>query len=448
MTMWNKNIQNAFLFALIICFAGCKDVLDLTPAQNLDTETALSTDVGVKQVLIGAYNRFGADGLYGGEVMRNAELYAGFGEILWVGTFIEPSEIFNRNILAANFDVFNLWTDAYDCINICNNVLSALDVVEAADRNTVEGEARCLRAWCYFELVRYFGQQYEPGGTNIQPAVPLVLTPTIALDESSFVTRNTVEEVYALIIADLTAAESLLPTSNGVYANKNVAAAVLARTYLQKEDYANARDAADLVIGSNKYDLLENYADCFNQEEETDEDIFSIQISDQEGVNAMNTYFAVTANGGRGDIEIEEAHLALYDDADARKSLFTLTAGAWRSGKWNNQYGNIGAIRLAEMYLIRAECNQRLGTETGDSPLNDFNAIHTRAGLEAAGDVTLDDILLERRLELAHEGFKVYDNKRLHIDVGTTPWNDNSMIFPIPQSELDVNSNLSQNPGY
>ncbi|MFN3940755.1 MAG: RagB/SusD family nutrient uptake outer membrane protein, partial [Chitinophagales bacterium] len=331
-----KSLKYFIAIAAIILIAGCKNILDLTPAQNLDNETALENDQGVKQVLLGAYDAFRADGLYGGELLRNAELYAGFGEIQWVGTFIEPAEIFNRDIFTGNYDVYNLWIDAYNCINICNNVLSALDVVDADDRDKVEGEAKCLRGWCYFELVRMFGQQYTTGGNNIQLGVPLVLLPTISLDESAFAPRNTVEEVYTQVIADLTEAEDLLPAVNGIYANANVAAAVLSRVYLQQGEFEKARDAAHRVISSNKFDLLENYADLFGQEEATDEDIFSIEISEQEGINDMNTYFAITNNGGRGDIEILDAHLALYDVADIRKSLFTLSSGAWRSGKWNN----------------------------------------------------------------------------------------------------------------
>lgn len=113
-----------------------------------------------------------------------------------------------------------------------------------------------------------------------------------------------------------------------------------------------------------------------------------------------------------------------------------------------NQYANIPIIRLAEIYLIRAECNQRLGTATGAAPLDDYNKVHTRAALPAATAVTLDDILMERRLELAHEGFKYHDVKRLKGIVGTMPYNDNKLIYPIPQRELEVNKNLVQNPGY
>jgi hypothetical protein len=103
------------------------------------------------------------------------------------------------------------------------------------------------------------------------------------------------------------------------------------------------------------------------------------------------------------------------------------------------------------MYLIRAECNQRLGAPyVGPSPVNDYNTVHTRAGLTAVGSVTLDDILLERRLELSFEGHKIHDMKRLKLNVGIRPYNDNKLLFPIPQRELDANPAIKsqQNPGY
>jgi hypothetical protein len=121
-----------------------------------------------------------------------------------------------------------------------------------------------------------------------------------------------------------------------------------------------------------------------------------------------------------------------------------------RSGKWNNLYGVVNLIRLAEMYLIRAECNQRLGTTVGATPLADYNVIHTRAGLDPATSVTLDAILYERRLELAFEGFKIHDMRRLHQDVGIRPYTDPKLIFPIPAREIQANPGLKdeQNTGY
>lgn len=121
-----------------------------------------------------------------------------------------------------------------------------------------------------------------------------------------------------------------------------------------------------------------------------------------------------------------------------------------RSGKWNNKFGVINLFRLAEMYLTRAECNYRLGTTTGATPLDDYNAIHTRAGLPAATSATLDDILLERRLELSFEGFRIHDVRRLHENVANYPYDDPKLVFPIPARELEANPSLrdEQNPGY
>jgi hypothetical protein len=193
------------------------------------------------------------------------------------------------------------------------------------------------------------------------------------------------------------------------------------------------------------------YADEFNNDNNTTEDIFATQITPQDRFSSMTEFFSVPEFGGRdGDIDILDAHLNLYSDTDQRKALFFIGNGAERCGKWNNQYGVINLIRLAEMYLIRAECNIRLSTNIGDTPLADYNVIHTRAGLDPAVSVTLDDILYERRLELAFEGFKIHDVRRLHETVASYPYNDPKLLFPIPDREIQANPNLKpqQNPGY
>ncbi|MFN0275288.1 MAG: RagB/SusD family nutrient uptake outer membrane protein [Chitinophagales bacterium] len=444
------KIQSQRVLAYFIALAilpSCEDILELEPAQSISNELALSDDESVKQALIGAYDNLSTSGLFGGEVLRNSELYAGDGQLNWLGTFTAPREIFQRNILSSNGDVNDFWVDAYATINACNAVLNALDVVIEEDKAQIEGEAKCLRGLCYFELTKYFGQQYETS-TLSNLAAPIVLTPTMSFDESTFVSRNTVTECYAQVISDLTSAESLLPEDNGFFCDKQVAAAILARVYLQMEDYANARDAADRVISSGNYDLVSVYADCFGQDENTEEDIFALQVSEQDGSNAMNTYFATNTNGGRGDIEILEAHLALYDTADVRFDLFYEQGGTMFCGKFNNEFGNLPIIRLAEMYLVRAECNERLGTSVGASPLDDYNIVHTRAGMAEAGSVTLDDILFERHLEIAFEGQRLWDVKRLKGTVATMNYNDPKLVFPIPQAEIEVNPNLVQNEGY
>lgn len=446
--MKNK-IAYFVLFALAMGFTSCNEELNLEPYQSISEDLALENDNNVKAVLIGAYDALGAGALLGGNSLRDAELLGGDGEVLWVGTFLGPREIANKQMNANNNDAAELWLTAYNAINICNNVLAGLGVVAEGDKAQVEGEALFIRAIAYFQLVRFYAKPYEAGQANSQLGVPIVQTPTRSISEESKVGRNTVQEVYTQIITDLSKAESQLPEDNEWRASKGAAAALLARVYLQQGDYAKARDAANRVISSGAYALLKNYKDVFNRDENSSEDIFAIQLTTQDGANLMNTHFSIPDFGGRdGDVEILQGHLSLYDPADKRLALFYDGNGAIRTGKWNNLYGNVNIIRLAEMYLIRAECNQRLGTSVGASALADYNVVRTRAGLPAATSVTLDVILLERRLELAHEGHKIHDMKRLKLSVGPLPYNADKLVFPLPQREINANGNLQQNPGY
>jgi tetratricopeptide (TPR) repeat protein len=439
------------LVALLLVFAGCNKYLDLNPSQNVKDEIALTSDENVKLVLQGAYSQFALPGIYGGCILRNAELLGGNGEIRWVGTYIDPRQIFNKTMIATNSEAEVQWADSYKVINTVNNVLSALSVVKEADRDLVEGQALFLRGLMYFDLVRFFGEQYSVGTTNSQLGVPLVLTPTGVISSTSFVTRNTVEEIYTQVLSDLTAAAAKLPEDNDVYASSGAANALLARVYLQMGDFAKARDAANIVISSGVYELQPTYADVFNNNNNTSEDIFATQITPQDRFSSMTEFFSVPEFGGRdGDIEILDGHLNLYSVGDKRFDLFFNGNGSIECGKWNNQYGVVNLIRLAEMFLVRAEANIRLSTNVGATPLDDYNTIHTRAGLDPAVTVTLDDILLERRLELAFEGFKIHDVRRLHETVGALPYNDPKLLFPIPAREIQANPSLKdqQNPGY
>lgn len=445
------NMKFYCLAALLMFgMSACQDELELQPAQNISEDLALNSDQNVKAVLIGAYDRLGSGDVFGGNTLRNSELLAGDGEVRWVGTFNGPREIFNKAITVGNGDVSEVWLDAYEAINIANNVLSALSVVNEDDRATVEGEALFIRGILYFELVRFFAKPYEAGQANDQPGVPIILTPTRGIGEANKLARSTVKQVYDQIIGDLVKAESQLPADNEWRASKWAAAGLLARVYLQQGDYANARGAANRVIASGDFRLLTNYADVFGRDDNSSEDIFAIQVTTQDGVNNMTTFFSIQDFGGRdGDIEILPGHLNLYDAADKRLAVFfEANGGVVYSGKWNNQFGNISLIRLAEMYLIRAEANARLNTTIGATPLADYNQVHTRAGLPAATTVTVQDILLERRLELAHEGFRLHDVKRTKGTVGALAYNADKLVFPIPSREIIANPNLTQNAGY
>lgn len=447
--MKNKILIYLFSFSTIGLFHSCSDNLELEPAQSISENIVLDTDRNVKNVLNGAYSVLQRGAIYGGEIIRNGELLAGDGEILFVGTFGGPRQIFNKQMIAENEDVRRQWTDSYNAINVVNNVLTAIPVVNEDDRDRVEGEALFIRGMVYFDLVRYYAKTYEAGQSNTQPGVPLVLTPTRGIDASNSVSRNSVEEVYTQVLADLTRAVSLLPATNGISATSGAANALLARVYLQKGDFAKARDAANTVIESGEYILKTDYASVFNADVAGSEDIFAIEFTSQDAAASTTEFWSIPQFGGRdGDIEILPGHLALYEADDERLALFFEGAAAIRSGKWNNQFGIVNLFRLAEMYLIRAETNQRLGTNIGATPLSDYNTIHTRAGLPAKNNISLVDIISEKRLELAHEGHKIHEHKRLKLDVGDLPYNDPKLIFPIPARELESNPSLTQNDGY
>lgn len=439
------------LFGLGIFIASCSDQLDLEPAQSITEEVALGSDATVKAVLIGAYDQLSDGDLYGGNALRDADLLGGTGEILFVGTFNSPDEIARKQITVGNADAEARWIESYEAINLANNVLSALEVVDAEDRAQVEGEARFVRAYAYFDLVRYYALPYEEGQTNDQPGVPIVLTPTRVISEANDVTRATVEEVYSQVISDLNTAVDLLPATNGVFAGAMTSTALLARVYLQMARYADALEAANTVIESGFYSLAPTYEAAFMNGSNSTEDIFAIQVTTQDGVNNLTTFYSVPEFGGRdGDIEVLGNHLVLYEDDDARQELFFERGGVTYTGKFNDQFANVTLIRLAEMYLIRAEANERLGTEVGAAPAEDINRLRNRVGLDDLDEdeVDLDFILEERRRELAFEGFRIHDIKRLRGSVGNFTYDANELVFPIPAREIVANPNIEQNPGY
>ena len=443
----------SFCVALGVLFTSCDKKLDLLPQQSVAEEVALSSDANVKKVLNGAYDALSSGDLYGGSLFLYAELLAANGEIRWEGTFNQPREIWLKSMLTTNSYVRDTWLSAYTNINICNNILGAVNVVATADQNRVKGEALFIRGAMYFELVKLFAKPYSAGSVTSNPGVPLILTPTRGIDQASYVARSTVEQVYTQILADLTEAENLLPNTNTVYATKPAASAMLSRVYLQMERYPDARDAANRAITvatANGKSLMTSYAAAFNNSSNVAEYLFAIQVSAQDGSNDMHLFWSIPTYGGRdGDVSIQSSHLALYSSGDTRLDLFYSGAGDMRSGKWQQQYKVLPVIRLTELYLTRAEANSRAGTTVGDSPVNDVNRIRNRAGLTSLGSVTLANILAERKLELAHEGHAVHDLKRLKQTADGFAYNADKMVFPIPQREVDASrGTIVQNAGY
>lgn len=450
----NTNFKIVLSIFLISQCLACEEKLNFEPAQSISEEVALSSENNIKAVLNGAYDALGTYSLYGGGLLFCSELLGGDGEIFWAGFANSESEIFRKEINVVNFRARDIWQLGYRSINIANQVLGALDQIQSPNKDRIEGEALFIRGVLHFELVRLYGATYQSGEENKQLGVPLLLEASHGATENVFVPRATVETVYQQIIQDLEKAESLLPAANDWRASGLASAAILSRVYLQMGKFALARDAAHRVIKANVHQLEAEYASIFNRDNNSVEDIFAMQNTVQDGTNGMNQLFSTAIfGGGDGFIEVlKEGHLDLYEVQDERKALFFFQASgvdtSWYSGKWNHRFGNIGIVRLAEMYLTRSECNQRLNSNIGASPLADYNLIHTRAGLTSRETITLADILLERRLELAHEGLKIHDMKRQQLQIGNRFFSDPNLVFPIPEREINVNPMLIQNEGY
>ncbi len=454
----NTYIKNSLLIGVsVLCLTACADRLNVQPTQSIDAAQALASEQDVQITLTGAYDGISDGNVYGGAIQYAGDLLGDNRDVVFGGTFTTLDELWRKTITTTNVDVRDLWLDSYRAINRANNVLANLDKVSAADRPSIEGQARFIRGALYFELVKFFGKSFNDGTPAQNPAVPLVLTPTGSVTDADNRTRNSVAEVYAQVLDDLTKAEQSLPlTPRGVFntalignagaATKGAAQAMLARVYLQQQNFAGARDAANRVITAGTFSLAPTFADVFT--DTSPEVIFKIVVTDQDGVNNLNTFYASNRNSGRGDIRIQTKFLDLYGATDARGSFITRVNNNVFTSKFNDLYADVPVVRLAEMYLARAEANLRLSTSVGATPLADVNRIRARSGATPLTATTLAAILLERRLELAFEGQQVADIKRTAGTVGSTAYSANNLVLPVPQREIDTNKSLVQNPGY
>lgn len=440
-----KIYNSIWILALVVFLSGCDNKLELEPYQQISTSTAISTGENVKNILIGVYDETSQADSYGGYLQIMADLYGMTDQGTWGGTFQQPREVYNKNIFVDNSFVRDLWLNAYEAINEANLVLDNAELVNEDERDQVMGEAYFLRALNYFDINRFFSSPDKSLG------VPLTLQGITDYSQNLEIERAPADQVYQQVISDLQQAISLLPESNGVFADKYSAEALLARVQLHIGNYEQARDAANDVIENSGRMLTATYAEAFNNDENSSEDLFDFQVNTQDGDNVLVTHYADQTNGGRGgDITVDQEYLDMFGPNDDRGSFFYESAqnGGTLTSKYTNQYANISLIRLAEMYLIRAEANQRLGTDVGATPLEDVNTIRTRANADLLTEVSLDDILKERQLELMFEGFLIWDYTRTGRSVGEIPADSPKLSFPIPLREMDANSLLVQNPGY
>ena len=430
------------IVAAAVLLTACEGNLVTDPTASIDSETALNTARGIELALNGAYRSLQAGNR---EVVAYPDLYAD--NLDFTGTYQTDREFGLRNIQTSNGAVLTIWADAYDGINRANGVLAAIAEVSdlsSADAALFEGGALFIRAMHYVKLAEWFG------------GVPVVLDPAKGVGEESLVARSTTEEVYAQIILDLEAAANLLPAGKDPgRATKGAANALLAKAYLESGQYAQARDKATSLISDPGYDLVPDFASLFTTKHSS-ESIYEIHFTVNNG-NSLAFWFFPQELGGRWGFSPTEELFNLYEDNDSRREASIQIAASterryiYKYARLSTGDDNLILLRLADMYLTRAEANARLNASDA-TVLADINILRDRAGatpVSASGQTALlDAVLNERRLEQAFEGKRFFDLRRFGKAEDKLQIAADRLLLPIPQAERDVNPNLSQNPGY
>ncbi|MCO6460345.1 MAG: RagB/SusD family nutrient uptake outer membrane protein [Saprospiraceae bacterium] len=442
-------MKSIFIFLIfIIGFSSC-DVLDVEPTASIPASEVYKTKADVDRGILGAYNSLQALSYYGRTYITFSDLASDNLIHPLNATSTEYAEIDNNHILPENASVDGMWSAIYDGLNVANNVIAKIpqmNFLSQEEKDKALGELYFLRALNHFNLLIYFG------------GVPLKLKPTIGLSEVNAV-RNSVDEMYASIIQDLTFASDHLTnnSSQKTRASRGAANALLARVYLYKKDYNNAVVYASKVINEGGYTLLDNYADVFSTDE-SKESIFEVDFTPLDRNRVAEYNFPLTKNG-RGEVAPDPDFVASYDVNDSRLDATFAYSGTTpyviKYDDLSTGGDNIIVLRLAEMYLIRAEALAQLNSNANDI-LSDLNKIRKRAGLEDITTNNISELLSaiekERRFELAFEGQRWFDLVRTGraLDILPNVKESYQLLFPIPQSEILTNTNpgMNQNPGY
>lgn len=457
----------AGLFFSLSC---SKDFLNRVPYDSLPTSSSLSSASDLQSALNGMYAGLKSVNLFGRTIPLLGDLLGGN---VYISTKNSGRYIPYQNLsyTVADGDAAGIWTDAYSVILRANNIINA-NVPSSPTVDNIKGQAKAVRALLYFELVTHFAQPY--GVNPAADGVPLVLQYDLFLKPA----RNKISDVYNQIIKDL---EDGYNTMNGLngnssYMNKWAARALEAKVYLYMGDYNNALNAALDVVNNSGFKMVTNSAYLGywanpNPRADKLETLFEVSF-DQVYNLATNSLAFFYDQTGYGDALCTNELYSLYSPTDIRRQLIikgspTRGANALVVNKYPNKPSNndddTKVIRFTDVILILAEAYAR----TGDYPdaLFYLNKVATDrdpsfAGYVDIGSALINDILTERRKELAFEGDYYYTNYyRLNQDISSRGTefpasarafltNNPRRILPIPQGELDRNPNISQNPGY
>ena len=471
-------------------FASCKKELKEVPSSFLTPDNFYQTAADAQSAINGVLSALQPQAYYQRTIYIITELP---GDCLTplLTQNQERIDMYKLQYTSTNPEITNWWQNSYKLISRANDVIAHVPAInmDVAARNNILGNAYFLRGMAYFDLVRSFGD------------VPLILAPiTSPSDSSLFPVKTAASSIYQQVISDLKFAEAncyaedkIIAANKGMVSN-GAASGMLARAYLQRAStpYADAQDnqnalaECNKVMGSNLYALMPNYSDVFNWNLKyypgQKEVIFAVQF----GANGSNItqnitcrMFSPSGLGGSGSFQCNTNFFTNgYPAEDAIRSSWNISnkVGAstvapfiykYRDPEWvagtNNSKMNWIVLRYADILLMQSEAMNNL-TPADANKFKGINAVRTRAGLVSATQqysftnvatqtAFVDTLVKERARELCVEGHRRWDlirlgrYKQVEASIGFT-LQDYQMLLPIPQTELDANKNLRQNPTY
>ena len=477
-----KFIKYIAVLLIVVLAASCEDFLSPEPSSAITSENYYTTIEELESALIGAYDAIQGDGSYDKDKNHGVqyefyitEMRSGNSstKIADPDDFSDAGQFESFNVLATNGIVANYYDSFYQVIYRANVVLENLGNVDD-DTTAIEAEAKFIRAYAYFNLVRLFGDI---------PLVDHVLTP---LETEAQFTRVDKNLIYDLIISDLITAKDGLDNTYKTRASKAAAQGLLAKVYLTLDtpEYLLAQQLCEQIITGGAYSLV-NFYDVFYSEL-NDEIIFAIGY---ESINDSQNFSAQWMNGVGTSSGLNYATYDLVADMEEfggdrtqysyRQDPVHLTSVRYQCAKYFPDGDNGGdtttpvfdsnpelagndwiVLRYADVLLMYVESIMAGGQETNNgAALSAFQLVRDRAGLtETVTNITKEELLLERRLELAFENHRLFDLIRFgeaqsilsqYSEVNGFGFTSTDLLLPIPQNEVNLSDGLmSQNPGY
>lgn len=456
-----KHIIPAVFLSLAV-LAGCKKI-ELKPIGQVQPEDAIENEADVLAILNATYPPLRGDNFWGGRSQIISELMADFVDGVNFVTGDYPA-IFNLGTTATNATIANIYREPYIMIQRANVTLENLELITTeATRKNAEGQAKFIRAFSHFELVKMFAQPYGFTADNSHQGVVIKTSGEF----EGLRTRSTVKETYDQIIKDLKEAETLLPANNGNYPGSWAAKAMLARVYFQMNDFTNAYAYSNMVIASNQFpfDNTANYVNNRFAPAKTSEAIW--WLVNEAGLNPS---FGALRNNVNPEQSLglpitRSAYLTGSSNPNDRRSVWykdSLTASGehvYSIRKYKAPVFVLPVLHTTEMKFIRAESAAELNQNLPVA-IADINDITNRAyggtlaplPANATPAAIIARVRAERKLEMVFEsGDRLQQLKRIGAKgeasvVGQASWNCPGFVLQLPATEITTNVNFQQNP--